>query len=349
MAKCPKKCIEVCEDSIGHIFAHATEECIDCGLCTRICPQLNPLNLVEPQKAWAVWSKDDRLRERSSSGGLATEISRSFIQSGGVVYGAAFVKPFTFQHIRCSNVEDLLKIQGSKYVQSDTRQIYNQVKNDFSKGIKVLFIGTPCQVAAIKRVFVHEDGLYTVDLICHGVPSGRLFKQSLPQRVTKWNISTIEFRRNNKFQIRLWNNQNCAWTRPLRKDLYLKGFFKAVFYRNSCFSCKYATSKRVGDITLGDFWGIDESTISTSVEKGISLGMENTEKGSSLLQLVSSKVQMELRPTEEAVNGNGQLRYSTRKSFRVFLFRFLYPKLGFKKAAVISMLDIVLKNMIVRK
>ena len=349
--RCPKHCIHISNDSLGHIHTHAEEtQCINCGLCVKSCPAIQKPDYRKPNKAYALWRKDDTLRRQSSSGGLAAVLSERMIAEGGIVYGCAFEKPFSIKHIRCSSADELEKLKSSKYVQSNLAGIHSQIANDLKNGKKVLFIGTPCQVATV-ALYTKKFGtnLFTVDVICHGVPSIQLFKSSLPTDIVECNIDKLTFRDDTAYRLKIYKSGKIIYKRELHIDLYMKGFFKAIFCRDSCHECKYTRSERVSDLTIGDFWGVDKSQIHTNTDYGLSLALVNSEKGHAILRNIVSEVNMVERPMEEAIAGNKQLRFPMKKTWRSKIFKTLYPICGFKCSAVCSMPDIVLKNMIIRK
>lgn len=344
-------CIHISNDSLGHIHTHAEEtQCINCGLCVKSCPAIQKPDYRKPNKAYALWRKDDTLRRQSSSGGLAAVLSERMIAEGGIVYGCAFEKPFSIKHIRCSSADELEKLKSSKYVQSNLAGIHSQIANDLKNGKKVLFIGTPCQVATV-ALYTKKFGtnLFTVDVICHGVPSIQLFKSSLPTDIVECNIDKLTFRDDTAYRLKIYKSGKIIYKRELHIDLYMKGFFKAIFCRDSCHECKYTRSERVSDLTIGDFWGVDKSQIHTNTDYGLSLALVNSEKGHAMLRNIVSEVNMVERPMEEAIAGNKQLRFPMKKTWRSKIFKTLYPICGFKCSAVCSMPDIVLKNMIIRK
>lgn len=351
--KCPKQCITIKFDKLGHRYPHIIEaKCIDCSACINICPEHNIILNPKPIQVVASWVKKEEKRIQSSSGGLATAISEAIIERKGVVYGCAFIKGFNFKHVRCTTQDELEALKGSKYVQSDTIGCYKKVIKDLKEGREVLFIGTPCQVNAIKRYAKGKDEkLYTIDLVCHGVPSVSLLKESLPSSICIPQISKISFRENTKYHFSIENGSAERYERPLSKDLFLKGFFTALFYRDSCYHCRYAQQQRVGDITLGDFWGVDTKTLHTNIEKGVSLCLVNNNKGKLLLrsETIMSKIQIVERPIEEALNGNKQLNHPMKKSIRSKIFSLLFPITGFNIAVILSIPEIVLKNLIIRK
>lgn len=207
----------------------------------------------------------------------------------------------------------------------------------------MLFIGTPCQFAGVKARF--KEAVYAIDIICHGKPKVEILKASIPRRFLQMDFDNVEFRGNDDFQISFKKGDKTIWSRPLAHDLYMKGFFKALFYRDCCYKCAFAKQERISDMTLGDFWGLDMTSISTTMDKGISLVLVNSDKGRKLLEMVEADVEMVQRPLAEAVAGNKQLRHPMPRTWRYHIYKKLYPKVGFRWAAIAAMPDIVLKNM----
>lgn len=349
MNKCPKDCIDTIKNQIGHISPIVRENaCIDCGICLNVCPENTPVNLSFPANTWAAWSKDKNIREQSSSGALATVCAKEVIEKGGIVYGCAFIPPFTFKHIRCSNTEDITQLKGSKYVQSDISEVYSSISADLKEGLKVLFIGVPCQVAAIKTYFQDHIHLTTIDLVCHGVPPVELLKKSLPKQISNSPFDEVKFRTGTKycFSIKIKNSTSILYQRPLHKDLFMKGFFTALFYRECCYQCKYARIERSGDITLGDFWGVSDE-LKTDIDKGISLVLQNTNKGNVLCKAIDNQIAYMKRPLQEAIQGNKQLQKPMKKTFRSRIFKTLYPYFGFHISVALSIPEIYIKNKLI--
>lgn len=346
--RCPRSCINICKDALGHCYPTVnTAQCIDCGACLKVCPAENPPLLNEPQKVVAAWRTNEKLREQSSSGGIASALAEEIIEHGGIVYGCAFVPPFSFRHIRCTKKEELYTLRGSKYVQSDTSGIFRQIHNDLKEEREVLFIGTPCQAAAVRNYFPNHTHLFIVDLICHGVPSQQLLRESLPNNFTSLQVDKVEFRANTKFHFVAKSGISTVYSRPLNKDLYLKGFFTALYYRDSCYSCHFARTARAGDLTIGDFWGVKLPELKNEENKGISLCLVNTEFGKNLLKRISKSIKQVERPLAEAVAGNSQLSHPMPRSFRARLFQWVYPKFGFRWGVVCAIPEIILKNRLV--
>ena len=339
IAVCTHNAISMKEDEYGFRHPHIDEtKCVKCGLCSRKCPAYSHLRANYPIRAYACYA-EDKERTKSSSGGLATLISQEIIKDGGIVYGCAFVPPMEIAHVRCTSLEDLEHLRGSKYVQSNTVPILKQLREDLRNKKKVLFIGTPCQVGGVKSVFAKYENLLTADIICHGSPSRKILMDTLPSSIKKIDCIKMEFRDSTGYHF-LMTSRNGARIvdRPLGNDIYMKGFFNGTIFRKSCFNCLYAKPERVSDVTCGDFWGL-KSENAQDKKKGVSLALVNTEKGMELFKMVCSRMWHEERPIEEALAGNEQLNHPFKYSRRVSIFRRLYPKFGYNAAIWCSLPD----------
>lgn len=336
-AVCPVNCISMKEDRFGFLRPEIeSEKCIDCKQCEAICPANNPLKKAYPVKTYAAITNDRDDYETTTSGGVATLISKECLGMNGVVYGAAFcTENKKVCHIRVSDIEGLDQIKGSKYVQSELGDTYKNVKKDLSEGVYVVFIGTPCQVAGLKS-FLKKDyeGLICIDIVCHGVPSPKYLSQHLKkQKIDK--IDSISFREKDGFYLKCYSNENTVYRKTAFKDLYYLGFLRGLFYQECCYSCNYASSERTGDITLGDFWGFDRTKgeFPKKTDCGLSCVLLNTEKGMQFFNSCKDKMTFIQRETTEAVVGNKQLRHPSRKHRFHEAFLKLYLKKGFTYAA----------------
>lgn len=301
--KCMKDAISIKDDLDSFNAVIDESKCIDCGACHKVCPNNTPVELNEQLSWHQGWAKDKEEREKSSSGGFATVLSKSFVKNGGVVCSCSFMNgDFVFE--TASSEEEVERFRGSKYVKSNPKGIYKKAKELLKEQKKVLFIGLPCQVAAVKN-FVgenNEKNLYTVDLICHGTPSVEILKKYLEQyKVNLKDVKEISFRTKNSFMLKK-NEKPIIDSRI--QDRYTMTFLSSLNYTENCYSCRYATDKRVGDITIGDSWG---SELTEEVEKGISLVMCQTEKGKELLKLMP--FHFEKVNVDEALKSNHQLRH----------------------------------------
>lgn len=336
---CPKKCIEMRPDGKGFFYPAVDNTiCIECGACERVCPfPVSPEDVARPTAAYAAWSNNGQTHITSTSGGAAYELSRHILIQGGVVYGCS-ADGLDVRHIRVTDPGQLYRLQGSKYVQSDTRGIFNQVRADLRGGLTVLFIGTPCQTAGLKRfIGRHSEGLYLVDLICHGVPSRQMFREHLKKHADISKVTSICFRRGTDYVIGACNGDTPLysgrfWNEP-HPDMFLNGFMSNMISRPSCYNCGYSAPQRVSDITIGDFWGLQDSDrLPPQREDGVSAILINTPKGQELIEAIRPQIFCLRRPVDEAIAGNSQLRHPTRRRLPARVFSMLYPTLSFGNA-----------------
>ena len=261
--KCPYNAIEFIENSEGFLYPQIIKEkCKNCGICYNVCPAINSIDNHNEfkEECYMTISKDKVIYKNSASGGFATCLSEYVITNlQGVVYGCNLDDNGNVKHIRVDNNKDLVKLQDSKYVQSNILDIFKKVKEDASNK-KVLFIGTPCQVEAIEKYLNRKelDNLITCDLVCHGVPSPKLFKNYLNYLSKKYNRKVKDYRFRNKTTF-----DKCGFRGKLKiaqkdkyffaeEDIYYRDFLEEKNYRLSCYNCKYKVNKRVGDFTIGD-------------------------------------------------------------------------------------------------
>lgn len=324
------------DDCLGHLYPKISQDvCIDCGLCQKNCPAIHPLELKKADTAYAAWSKDEDDYKSSTSGGAASVLSKYVLSQGGVVYGCAMLPDIEVKHIRVDKSEDAWKLKGSKYVQSNIVDIISPLKDDVKDGKLTLFVGTPCQVAAIKKLFKEQpENLLLVDLICHGVPSLDILKKHIHKVADYPHYDNIIFR-DTSYAVIVEVNGNivyrCALKQPRYKDWYINTFFDGYTCRDSCYSCRYACPERVSDITIGDFWGLGKSTPANEIlphPYGCSVILPNTSKGKDTIQQVAHKINLFERTIDEAVSGNAQLKKPTPFGKRKKLFRFLFPYIG---------------------
>lgn len=337
-AQCPKKCISMdIDDSLGHLYPKISQDvCIDCGLCQKNCPAIHPLELKKADTAYAAWSKDEDDYKSSTSGGAASVLSQYVLSQKGVVYGCAMLPDIEVKHIRVDRLEDVWKLKGSKYVQSNIVEAIPTLKKDVNEGRLTLFVGTPCQVAAIKKLFKEQpDNLLLVDLICHGVTSLDILKKHVHRVANYPNYDKIVFRDSSSILIEIIVKGNSIYrvpfNKPRYKDWYINTFFDGYTYKNSCYTCRYACPERVSDITIGDFWGLGKKTPADEIPShpyGCSVILPNTQKGKDTIHQVAPKINLYERTVEEAVNGNDQLRFPSPLGKRKRFFRILFPYIG---------------------
>lgn len=298
-------------DELGFLRPHVdTATCLNCGLCYKNCVINNPEPLRLPLNTYgAVRHERDKVR-LSSSGGVFAAIAEHMIErENWCVVGSILDESISAVHVITDTVSGLLPMYGSKYVQSEMRDVYKAIRMRLGRGESVLFSGTPCQVAAIQRYSKYHPNLYTVEVICHGVPNNAMFNSYLNQ-YDRGTISQFIFR--DKGQGWSFNNKIVYKNGRVKKvnhrlSSYMTYFLKGEIYRDSCYKCPYATEKRCADITIGDFWGIMQTRPDidgvVDVEKGVSCLLVNTEKGAELVK--NSQVDLYDVPYQAIKDGNG--------------------------------------------
>lgn len=290
---CPKQAISMKPNEKGFLEPFVSKKCIDCGLCQTVCPNLNGYK-DEPQKGLQsyVFKATERLREQSQSGGAFGALAEQFIINGGIVFGAVLDNHLCCRYIAAYTLDDVQKIKKSKYVQADTGTIYQEVAKALDEKNQVLFSGTPCHISGLvlflKTCKVSTVNLYTVDIICHGVPSPYVFKDYISFFSKKHGNKPVE-----SFSFR---DKRFGWyghvvisisNKQIVNDDYNSIFYSHYAHRDSCFFCKFANLRRIGDITVGDAWGIEKNLPEFFDDKGVSLVLVNSEKGKKLWTILN--------------------------------------------------------------
>lgn len=287
---CPKHCISMHYNEEGFLYPYIDKDlCIECKLCQKSCPTNNSTNITDNNitpKVFACVNKNINILKNSSSGGVFFNLANYIITNGGVVYGASFDLDNMVKHIRINSIGELPLLMGSKYVQSNTTHIWNQIKTDLDSGHNVLFSGTPCEVGALKKFLKHDYvNLFCIDLICMGTPSPGVWKRHISDIEKKYHSrATFATFRNKQYGANAhslfikFNNGKLYW-RPIYAEPYVKAFHSRLFLRPSCHNCSYKGTNRVSDITLADFWGIETTNISIDHSNGISMVIIHSQKG----------------------------------------------------------------------
>lgn len=332
---CPKNAIDMIEDDNGFIYPYINKKkCIGCNMCKNVCPSIKFIKKSNPHSCYAAISKKNKTRSLSTSGGIATELSYLFLKEGGIVYGAAFSDDCTVNHIRIDSLEDLKYLQGSKYTHSYINDKFKLIKKDLFNNRKVLFIGTPCQIAGLKS-YLHKDfeNLLLVDIICHGVPSQKYLKDEVFREVGNNDVDSIKFRIGNEYTFCILKKNTIVSCDNVRKSPYINAFLSGISVRSNCHNCLYAGSQRVSDITLGDYWGLpNESNFYKEREKGVSVVIINSVKGEKYFDFLKKYIYFEIREINEAITGNTQLQRPLNNKAEADLFKKIYIKKGFYKA-----------------
>lgn len=335
---CPKKCIEFKKDEYGFLFPIIDKvQCIQCGKCVSACHILNKPDLLYPNEAYAAWSSDSDDRKSSTSGGAASVFYQTVVGNGGIGYGAVYDDNLNVV-IRGYDNGDIVKYKNSKYVYSSLGNVFSEIKKNILERKMVLFIGLPCQTAAIKTYLGKEYGnLILVDIVCHGTPPQQYLNEHISAIEKKYGkkASHIKFRKDNDFEFMCFDScfDKPFFSRTKNADAYLLSFFEALTYRESCYCCTYAQNKRVGDITIGDFWGLGlKKPFNHPYTGAISLVLINSSKGKKFFEMTKSKMFTEERDVSEGLEGNAQLNTPSIKNENREHFLSFYAANGFEYA-----------------
>lgn len=316
---CPVKCITMKEDEEGFQYSVIDEKkCIHCCKCKEVCPICNIIeNSNKKTETFVGYSKDEQIRKQSSSGGIFTIISEWIIQQEGVVFGAAFDEKFEVHHIVVETKEELEKLRGSKYVQSRLENIYPEVKRYLQMKRKVLFTGTACQISGLKKYLNKEyKNLYTVDVLCHGVPSPKIWRMYLEEKKNQYDssIKKIEFRNKEKG----WNNfsVNIEFANLQRycvqffEDKYMRLFLGNMDLRPSCYKCRFKGIPRVSDMSIGDSWGIGKYMPDMDDDKGTSVILIHSSNGKRMLNAIEERIMVREARLNEVLPSTAESRKS---------------------------------------
>lgn len=318
---CPAKALRMKEDSEGFLFPVINEKiCTSCKKCEKICPVTNPFESASPERVYAARFTDEDMVLRSSSGGLFSAIAQNVLAKGGVVFGAGYDENTKLVHKAVKNKADLPALMGSKYIQSELQDTCKEVKSELEKGTQVLFSGTPCQCAGLRR-FLSKDysNLTLVDFVCHGVPSPGLFRKYLEFMSKDKEIASVRFRdktENKKtgHQISITYKDSSVYRKPVTEDLYMRAFIENISLRESCYECSFKNFTSSSDITIGDFWGIDKTDSPLKDKDGVSLVIPNTPKGAEVFEGIKENTDTDLRSMEEALRENKSIASSARRN-----------------------------------
>lgn len=303
---CVKEAISMVKNAEGFRYPKIDEtKCIDCGRCREICPAENAVELRQPLKEYAAVHKDKRILKDSSSGGVFTALADMVFEKGGVVVGCVLDKDFYAKQVIVRNSKELSECRGSKYVQSDTKDTYPQVKKLLEDGVFVLYTGTPCQIAGLKNYLGHDyDHLLTADFICHGVPSPELFVQNILWLEKRNGNTIVKYRFRSKigsYQFGLYYYYYFVRSTKVVRgsaalDPYYFSFLNAKTYRECCYKCLYAQEKRISDFTFADYWSVEMFHPEIDSDLGASILLFNSEKG--LRYLDQLRQRMDLYPSK---------------------------------------------------
>ena len=366
---CPKSCISFMPDEQGFAYPKVNlDDCINCGQCEAVCPELAQTTPNHPISTIAAINKDRSIQKSSSSGGIFYALAKQIIQEGGIVFGAKFNNEWDVIHDYTDNIEGLKDFQGSKYVQSYIGNSFKQVQKFLQQGKKVLFSGTPCHILGLKKFLRKDwgDHLITIDVVCHGVPSPQIWQKYLSKFKHQHRIININFRdkelgwENYLLTIKSIEKQenstieNNIVFENKYDNLYLKGFLSDVFLRPSCYKCPAKNNRSGSDITLGDFWGIRNILPQFYNLKGVSLTLINTPAGKEIFNKINNIESAQVN-YDEIINYNRSIiKSQTKPSFYYKFWKRYYKNQNLKYAlkttnpSIVSKITFNIKHIILK-
>ena len=352
---CAKHCISMQADEEGFLYPIVDKgTCTDCGLCDKVCPVINQSEPRKPLKVYAAKNKNEEIRRQSSSGGIFTLLAEKVIAEGGVIFGARFNEDWNVIHSWTDTIEGIAVFRGSKYVQSTIGDTYREARDFLKQGRKVLFSGTPCQIAGLKKYLRKDyDNLLTIDVVCHGVPSPLVWrtylketreqlraergigKNSVPLSIDELPVITgISFRDKTNgwkkygFRLRYAASEAAKNTvsasaikeekevlQSFRDNIFMQGFLANLYLRPSCYACAARSGKSGSDISIADFWGVQNYYPEFDDDKGVSLILINSDKGRHFYDLLNEVYDCSIMTFKYNPDDRGIIFFSEDKSF----------------------------------
>lgn len=323
--KCSKKCISMECNSIGTIVPVINiMECVECGNCEQVCPALNKVEKTKPMRAYAAWNVDYEQRRTSASGGIAAAIYKYAVKQGVKVIGASQNEDWSVTYKIVDNETEISQFKNSRYVFSEPYHIYSELKQLLKDDEKVLMVGLPCQIAAIRKLYPNNQNLFLIDIVCHGIMSTSYLRQhisslelSLKSKASRMSFRAPEKGTSNYF-FTLYDNDGKIFysKRSADGDVYNIAFHRSIAYRDNCYNCQYACPERVSDLTLGDYHGLGMKSPVEYDDKDVSVILVNTVKGKEIIDAVRAQglIHMDSRPVDEPIEGDRQLRHPSPKT-----------------------------------
>lgn len=321
---CAKNSITMIEDEHGSVYPSLdSTNCVECGRCQKTCPILSPLDVNTPQIAYSAWSSDEKERETSASGGIAAEIYKKAVSEGCDIAGAVQQDDFRVVMQLSSDEKAIMKFKNSKYVFSEAWHVYQEIKQSLKADKNVVFIGLPCQVAALRKIFRENEKILFVEVVCHG---------TAPFSYLKQHIEHIEHTKNEKairmsfrdpdtytytYTFTLYNKDGKRFYAevPRKTDTYQYAYHSTISYRENCYHCHFAREQRIADITLSDYKGLGRMAPCSYGETNVSCILVNTEKGKKFIKemIQEKRIYADERPVREPIEGDPQLRQPSLK------------------------------------
>lgn len=311
---CPKQCITLSADEEGFWYPHVDNQtCVRCGACVNSCPIQKAVNRkTNPIETYAAISNDEAQRMKSSSGGVFSLLAECILEQGGVVFGAAYTEDFkAVRHVAIESRQELWKLQGSKYLQSQIGRTYAQAKGFLRQGRPVLFTGTACQIAGLYAYLGKDDALlYTQSVVCHGVASPLIWEKyaDFRENTAGQKLKAVSFREKTPswkhYSLHLDFADGAKFEERAVNDPYMKCYIRNYTLRPSCYRCRFKSQGDSSDLTLGDFWGIQYVHPEMNDDKGTSLVLVRSEKGKQLLDRIRPQLKLQEVDGRQALMGN---------------------------------------------
>ena len=329
---CPVDAIAMQADWEGFLRPSIdTDKCILCGKCEKVCPILNPLIIENNlQEAYACYNLDETIRLDSSSGGMFTLLAEKIIKKDGLVFGAIFDSSFNVVHSCTKSVEGLTAFRGSKYVQSNINTTFKECKKALKEDRWVLFSGTPCQIAGLLSFLEKPyEKLFCIDIVCHGVPSPLLWEKYKNEKEAEFksNVVRTSFRHKNygwkMFSLLFAFTNNNEYSKTLKKDAYMQLFLHDLCLRHSCYDCKFKTVNRLSDITLADFWGIQNIAPEIDDDKGTSFLIIHSKKGKEFFASLSNVKEKKIDIKDGIRFNSSMIKSCSKPKKRAVFFKYV--------------------------
>ena len=321
---CPKNCITMQQDKYGFVYPKIDLKlCINCKKCESVCPVIvGNQEATNVPSVYAAYSLDENVRMESSSGGIFSLIANEILRQGGAVFGAIYDNQYRVKHVCIQKLSDLPALRGAKYAQSELNNCFIDVQQRLKAKQKVMFVGTPCQIAGLKTFLKKEyEDLFTVDFVCHGVPAPSVWKKYVQYRAKKDNGGILPTNINLRSKKTGWSkyrysnqykySNSKVYSALSGDDLFMRLFVGDYINRVSCANCHFKGYKRESDITLGDFWGIWDIDPELDDNKGVSLVLVHSDNGHDMMKRISAKVVMKEFTMRQATTQNPSLLFSS--------------------------------------
>lgn len=318
---CPVQCINVIHDGEGFMYPLVDmDRCVECGMCIDVCPVINPRESILPLAKYASINNDEHIRMKSSSGGVFFALAKQVIEKGGVVFGARFDEQWNVVHDYTETIEGLYAFMGSKYVQSSINDSFIIAEKFLKEERLVMFTATHCQIAGLRNFLGKDwDNLLAVDIICHGVPSNKIWQKYLQETFPEEQIVSVKFRSKNeegwgRYHINIDTvNMRKSWL--YKENPYQKALIENISLRPSCAACCAKKGNSGSDIMLGDYWGVKNISPYMDDDKGTSVVVLFTEKGKSYYQSLNLCSQEIKLKTNEKIHFSSVKMHPKREAF----------------------------------